>query len=387
MERRNIASVSWSDHLCFGQGDGKLHTIESLQRRMEKWRDELGAGIIHWRCLRDRIEGRYYSAKGHRNIFQAGRPKIDWNDFEVVPKLAWELGMKVYLYVSIFDEGWPLAPKEIRNQSYHSLHWQYVGWQSNFSKKYPEYTMVDRTGKIRQWGVLCLAYPEVREHLIQRFCNLLKLGDFDGLFVCLRSQSRPADFADQFGFNEPIRRDYLNRYGRDILKEDFDLSLWRDLLGEYLTCFLAELRSALNQGTLLSVGVPRGKVVGPPLGNATLQWPKWVQGGIIDQLIINQNSSCCPSMWHQLWPMHRGYGYIQNYLDGFNMLPLHEDLTSNYGPVFEGSGVQLYVARQWDERSEAEEETLLSHPAVDGLVFSTFRFDNPGPITRGNWVA
>ena len=64
-----------------------------------------------------------------------------------------------------------------------------------------------------------------------------------------------------------------------------------------------------------------------------------------------------------------------------------EDLTSNYGPVIAGRAVRLYVARQWDERSEAEEAALLSHSAVAGLVFSTFRFDNPGPVARGDWVA
>ena len=78
---------------------------------------------------------------------------------------------------------------------------------------------------------------------------------------------------------------------------------------------------------------------------------------------------------------------LQNYLDGFNMPHLDEDLPLNYGPILAGRAVQLYVARQWDERSEAEEAALLSHPAVEGLVFSTFRFDNPGPIARGDWVA
>ena len=356
---------------------------------MKRWRDELGVEIIHWRCTRDRIKGRYYAAKAYRHFFQARKPQIHWDDFEVVPRLAHDLDMKVHLYVSVFDEGWPLAPKKIREVSYHNaMHGQHVSWQSDFSRKHPEYAVVDRTLRKRQWGVLCLAYPEVRVHLIERFQRLLEAGDFDGLFVCLRSQSRPADFADQFGFNEPIRQDYLDGYGRDIWKEDFDLQLWRDLLGEYLTRFLVELRLALRaQGIALSVGSLRGNVLGPPLGNTTLLWAKWVKDGIIDQLIIGQNSSQCPSMWHQLWPMHRGYGYIQNYLDGFDMPPLYDDLTSNYGPVLAGHAVGLYVARQWDERSEAEEAALLSHPAVEGLIFSTFRFDNPGPVAQGDWVA
>jgi hypothetical protein len=48
-ERRNIVSVSWSDHLVFGEAHGRLATIEALDRRMEKWREELHAARIHWR--------------------------------------------------------------------------------------------------------------------------------------------------------------------------------------------------------------------------------------------------------------------------------------------------------------------------------------------------
>lgn len=74
--------------------------------------------------------------------------------------------------------------------------------------------------------------------------------------------------------------------------------------------------------------------------------------------------------------MHRGSGYVQNYLDGHNMPPLLDHLSSDYEPVFRDQSVDLYVARQWDERSEGEEKDILAQPAVQGLVFSSFRFDN-----------
>jgi hypothetical protein len=311
------------------------------------------------------------------------------NFFQVVPHLAHSFGMKTYLYVSLFDEGWPLPPKEVREVSYHNaMHFQHISWQSTFSRENPEYALTDRSGQQRQWGVLCLAYPEVRSHFCNRFINLLKDTEFDGLFVCLRSQSRPADFADQFGFNEPVRQDYLDRYGRDICLEDFDLQAWRDILAEYLTTFLSGLREGLSQlGLRLAVGVPRGDVLGPPMGNTTVFWRDWVKRGIIDELVINQNSSQCPSMWHQLWPMHRGYGYLQNYLDGYNMPSLLDHLSSDYEAVFKDQPVDLYVARQWDDRSEDEERRLLAHPTLNGLVFSSFRFDNPAPVLRGDWRA
>jgi hypothetical protein len=85
--------------------------------------------------------------------------------------------------------------------------------------------------------------------------------------------------------------------------------------------------------------------------------------------------------------MHRGYGYLQNYLDGYNMPPLLDHLSSVYETVFKDQPVDLYVARQWDERSEVEEKGILAQPSVKGLVFSSFRFDNPGPVSRGDWRA
>jgi len=382
----NIVSVSWSDHLVFGEGDGRLSTLESLGRRMTAWREELGAGLIHWRCTRDRIKGRYFAARGYQHFFRARKPDVRWDDFLEVPRLAHRLGMAVLLYVSLFDEGWPLSPKRVREVSFHNaMHGRHTGWQTEFSRKNPQYTVTDRVRKKRQWGVLSLAYPEVRQHFIGRYRRLLDAGEFDGAFVCLRSQSRPADFGDEYGFNEPVRRDFLERYGRDIRSEDFDLQAWRDLLGEYLTRFLTELRQSLPEDSLLAVGVPRGRVLGPPLGNTSLEWDRWVEEGIVDHLVVDQNSSQCPSMWHQLWPMHRGYGYVQNYLDGLNMTPLEENLTSTYGPVFRGQGAKLYLARQWRKRSEAEEIALLRHPVVAGLVFSSFRHDNPGPVSRNDW--
>ncbi|MFQ6672689.1 MAG: hypothetical protein ACE5KY_05265, partial [Candidatus Tectimicrobiota bacterium] len=279
--------------------------------------------------------------------------------------------------------------KRVRLRSYHNaMHGQHVSWQSAFSRLHPEYAVVDHRGRRRQWGVLCLAYPEVRAHFRERFVGLLEASRFDGLFVCLRSQSRPADFADQFGFNEPVRRDFLARTGQDICTEAFDRQAWRDLLGAYLTQFLAELREATRpRGVRLAVGAARGNILGPPLGNTTLDWPTWVKEGLIDELVINQNSSQCPSMWHELWPMHRGGGYLQNYLDGANLPPLIEHLSWTYGPAVAQAPVDVYVARQWDERSEAAEAALLAHPTVRGLVFSSFRFDNPGPVARGDWRA
>jgi hypothetical protein len=180
----------------------------------------------------------------------------------------------------------------------------------------------------------------------------------------------------------------LEATGRDILREDFDLPAWRRLIGSYFTEFLREVRARLDRrGLTLGVGVPRGDIIGPPLGNWDLEWRRWVEGGLVDQLIVDQDSSQCPSMWHQLWPMHRGYGYLQSYIEGKGMPELHDHLSETYAPVFDGGGAELFVARQWAEPEEETEETLRDLPGVSGLVFSTFRYDNPEAIAKGDWVA
>lgn len=385
----NIASVSWGDHLVFGEGDGRLDSPESVQRRMLRWREDLGVEMVHWRVPHAMLAGRYQRAEEHGKSLET-QARIEWNFARLVPEWCHRVGLKAYLYLSVFDEGWPLAPKKVREVSYHNaMHGQHVSWQSDFSRQHPGYNLVARDGRRRQWGVLCLAYPQVRTHLIQRFQLFLGQGSWDGLFLCLRSQSKPPDFADQYGFNEPVREEYLRRYGRDICEQDFDLGLWRDLRGEFLTGFLREVRKVTQDaGIRLAVGGPRGDILGPPLSNLTLGWRDWVTEDLVDELVINQNSSRCPSMGHDLWPMHRGYGYVQNYLDGHNLPPLMENLDQDYFPVFtENISTQLYVARQWDDRSTDDEGSLLAHRAVSGLAFSTFRHDNPAALARGDWEA
>ncbi len=66
-------------------------------------------------------------------------------------------------------------------------------------------------GRLRiDTGVFCV-WPILKSGVIfsRRFKRLLAAGDFDGLFVCLRSQSLPADVADQFGFNRPVHDEFL----------------------------------------------------------------------------------------------------------------------------------------------------------------------------------
>lgn len=385
-----VANASWPDHLVFGAGDGRLDTVEAVERRFATWREQVGTEVVQWREVRTRRDlSHYYASDDNPRTQERKIQSLDWDDFAVVPRTAHANGMKAHLYISVLDDGRALMTDEERARSFHNaMHGQHVTWQTDWSRQHPELMTVDRSQKTRQWGVPSYSHTAVRNHMADRIESMVDGYDFDGVFLCLRSQCRPAEYADQFGFDEQVCSDMLQKTGKSILEEDFDLETWRRLLGSYFTEFLREVKSRLaSRGMTLSVGTPRGDVIGPPLGNWDLQWRIWVEEGIVDQLVVNQNSSQCPSMWHQLWPMHRGYGYQQNYIDGKGMPSLVDQLRGIYSPVFAGSTAELFVARQWSEPESRAEEEIRSIPGVSGLVFSTFRFDNPEAVARGNWVA
>jgi hypothetical protein len=118
------------------------------------------------------------------------------------------------------------------------------------------------------------------------------------------------------------------------------------------------------------------------VGNLHLDWRTWVAAQIVDELVINQVATRCPSNWTTIWPDHSGYGYVQNYDENIGLLPLEMDVRANYSPYCTMNGCQLYISRlHWsaDERFHAQ---LLALPGVTGLVLSSFRLDNQTVIQR-----
>ena len=254
MTGTNIVSVSWGDHLQFGEGTGRLATAGDLDERLSAWRDQLDAAAVHWRTMRQSFAGTVTHGDG-RTIAGADAAALPFDERSVVPDRAHTAGFEAWLYVTLLDQGRPLPEPAERQVSYHNAeHGRDVAWQSDFCRDHSEWLIIDRDGA-PQWDVFCLAYPEVRRHFIDEYIGLLHDTGFDGLFLCLRSQSKPPDHADQFGFNRPVLADYMAETDDEFDLETFDRVAWRKLHGAYLSQFLIELREEMQKIRVRASGV------------------------------------------------------------------------------------------------------------------------------------
>lgn len=173
----------------------------------------------------------------------------------VCAKYAHKHGMKVYAWATIFDSLY-YAPK------------------TEFFQRHPEYTWVSRDGAKHIPGVPCYAYPEVRKYRVDQMKELAAY-DVDGIFLCVRSHSpwpgRNAGGGNEgsrgYGFNEPVIKEYLRRYGKDPREakpDSLDELRFVQLKGDFLTQFLREAKE-VTQGRGKKLAINTSAVYSDPV--------------------------------------------------------------------------------------------------------------------------
>jgi hypothetical protein len=368
--RPNALNVSWGDQIVVGKGIAKLDTPEHIRQALRLWGEQGQVGTVYWRISSWIIQ----------HYHQTRREKFEWyykplqeiearcDPRQEAIRACHDLNMRIYAYLTVFDEGSPPSILYGDNAPF--------PWQSTFTIEHPEYLVCDRKGEKRQYGVMEYWYPEVRRYKIGQILAFLKTYDMDGVYICTRSHSRPADTADQFGFNAPVVAEYQKRYGVDIRRQEFDLQKWRDLRGEGRTLFFRELRAALSPlGKRISVGVPRLDVVGPPYGNMTLAWRDWVKEGLVDEIVIGVNSG----NFH--YPSMKGKdkerGYLASGDEGFGLRPLAEDVNKVYGPLCGEHHVSLFVVRNGPKPMAGTAGSMIGAMSLPGDQLSFSLPPNP----------
>ncbi len=153
-------------------------------------------------------------------------------------KYAHKHGMEVYAWVTIFD----------------SL---YYAPETEFFQKHPEYTWVSKDGKKHVPGVPCYAYPEVRKYRLDQMREIVEY-DVDGIILSARSHSPwPGrrsgggnEGARGYGFNEPVVKEYIRRFGKDPRKakpDSLDELRFVQLKADFFTQFLREAKTVTSK--------------------------------------------------------------------------------------------------------------------------------------------
>lgn len=200
----------------------------------------------------------------------------------------------------IYSDG---APKDVGVEGPgRMIPWSY---ERRYLAEHPEVITVDREGN-KQWMVAEYAYPGARADKTAEFAYMAKTYHPTGIIASMRSESSqlipPPDSGDQYGFNQIVVDEMKAKYNVDILTDPrFDykkssgfnihdpmVENWRNLRGSHITDLYREIRSAMKQAdpnVKFAVHLS-GEYVGPIIGNARLEWRKWIDEGIVDAIIL-----------------------------------------------------------------------------------------------------
>lgn len=94
-------------------------------------------------------------------------------------------------------------------------------------------------------GTPCEAYPEVREYWLEQVKRVVQLG-FDGIDFRLQNHSGMVSDYVNYGYNEPIVKSYMEKYGVDILKTEADPLKIMEIRGEYFLSFLEKAAEIIH---------------------------------------------------------------------------------------------------------------------------------------------
>jgi len=291
------------------------------------------------------------------------------NPPEVFIRYGHKLGMKVVIWLDIFDDGFP-------------------GYRSKFIDEHPQCQWTAKDGK-RFEGLISYAWPEARAFRVAQAKELLDLGA-DGIHCSTSAHCRhlpnPGN-TDYYGYEEPIAAEYQRRFGVDIrTAETFDKDAWHTIKGEAQNELYRELAKACHErGEELWVGLQMGEYTQMCASlyfgdNAVARyrnlWKPLVDEGIADAFVLGDYELCFdPST-----PYWKAKG-IDMPADG----DLHGWAAEEYGPYCKGK-TRLFVFGEWlsgdrptvDARLAALADRTLKH-GFDGLeLHEAMNFEGSG---------
>jgi len=251
---------------------------------------------VYWRGEQDRMWSQYMHFRSENPLYYDHfvhwlgylNNQLKLNDIAVAT--AHHHGMEIYIFDGLFDFGGTADTSG--DGMYPYIH------EDRLRIEHPEWVAIDRWGERVAPGPIEFCYPEARQALVSRYLHHVTQYGYDGIFFYTYVENCGARYLDEYGFNEPIVKEYEHRYGVDIRKYPFNKEAWYRLRGEYMTQFVGELHAALAaKGRKLSLAIypptpnypeawDGGRVDIPQGGNVYLDWEGWVEKGIVDELFV-----------------------------------------------------------------------------------------------------
>ena len=216
-----------------------------------------------------------------------------FNSPEVFIRVGHELGMKVILWLDIFDDG-------------------YSGYRSKFIDEHSHCQWTARDGKTYFQGLISYAWPESRAFRVEQARELLDLGA-DGIHCSTSAHCRHlanVQQTDFYGYEQPVVQEYQKQYGVDIRRQDFDKEKWHSIKGDFMNRLYAELAQLCHtRGKELWIGLQLGDYThlsADPYFSTNVvaryrnHWRQLVDRGIADVFIVG-DYEICSSAGHAYW--------------------------------------------------------------------------------------
>ena len=247
---------------------------EQHARSRQTNRATVGPDLDRW------IAGRKALNEKYTKVLEAFNPP------EVFIREGHRLGLKVVLWLDIFDDGYP-------------------GYRSKFLTGNPHCQWTARDGKTYFEGLTSYAWPEARAFRVAQATELLDLGA-DGIHCSTSAHCRHMPNVDQddvYGYEQPIADEFQRRFGVDIrTAEDFDREAWHALKGEAMNQLYRELADLCHaRGKELWIGLQLGDYThhsaDPYFSDNVVaryrnHWRKLVDEGVADALIVGDYEIC-----------------------------------------------------------------------------------------------
>ena len=217
-----------------------------------------------------------------------------WDPLKVLVDAAHDEGIEAHIYMNLNNHGsrWPNWGSPLTNTVFGAP--MKVGLAimgtSKFASDHREFWKKDRLGRdsyqIAGNVRLSPTFEQVRAYEVQQILEFVDECSPDGVQLELTLEPADENGVTILGYEEPALQAFEQEYGQSPLELDNSDPRWIDFRCHYVTTFVRELCTALNQlprPLPLTISVITAAPSDPGGYRKIFRdWPAWVQEGLID---------------------------------------------------------------------------------------------------------